>query len=222
MASAIGDLLSLAVIAAVSPLVVAAIILMATSGKGRTNGTAFVLGYFGFTLLFTGLLAWTGQESGADEEGSGASLTIGIIEILLGVLMLGLSYTNWRKRHETEMPRWLSALDRLTPAKALGLGVLLAGPISPKNLPILIAAAGRVAQSGLGVGQGAVVILVFALVASVALIIPWLISVLAPDRTERLLSGLRLFLIEHNAAIMTVLFLVLGAKMLGAGLADVF
>ncbi len=44
MIAVLADLLTLGVAVAISPLSIVAVILMATSGKGRTNGTAFILG----------------------------------------------------------------------------------------------------------------------------------------------------------------------------------
>ena len=38
------------------------------------------------------------------------------------------------------------------------------------------------------------------------------------DRATTILGGWRTFMTDHNAAIMIVLFVILGAKMLGSGI----
>ncbi len=71
----------------------------------------------------------------------------------------------------TEMPKWMSSIDTLTPGKSLGLGMLLAG-VNPKNLMLAIAAGTSLAQFGLATGDAAVSLVVFVAVASLTIIGP--------------------------------------------------
>lgn len=220
MLALLGDLLSLGVAIAISPLSIVAVILMATAGKGRTNGTAFILGSYTFAVLFLGLIAWFGRANGTDEIDSGPHITVDVIEMLLGVGLLALAIMEWRKRSDTEEPKWMSGLDSLNMWKAFGLGVLIAGPLSPKDLPLLIAAGGRISQAHLPADEVIGVIFIFAAIGIVGVVLPWLISVISPSRVEAMLSGLRHWLVANHAVIMTVLFIVLGFKLIGAGVAD--
>ena len=47
------------------------------------------------------------------------------------------------------MPKWMGGIDSLKPAKAFGLGVLLAG-VNPKNLTLAAAAGAGLAALGVG------------------------------------------------------------------------
>lgn len=112
MIAVLADLLTLGIAVAISPLSIVAVILMATSGKGRTNGTAFILGCYAWGILFVGVLVLIGRAAGADDPDSGPHITIDIIEIVLGVGLLVLAVLQWRGRssHETPggWPAWTS------------------------------------------------------------------------------------------------------------------
>ena len=70
------------------------------------------------------------------------------------MLLLLLGARNWRSRPvpgtQPEMPKWMTGVDALSPRKALGLGLLLAG-VNPKNLILAVGAATGLAQLVFGV-----------------------------------------------------------------------
>ncbi|WP_460772630.1 GAP family protein [Microbacterium sp. GXF7504] len=220
MIALLADLLTIGVAVAISPLAIVAVILMATSGKGRTNGTAFVLGCYTFAIVFVGLLVLLGRSSGADEVDSEANITVDVVEIVLGVGLLVLAAIQWRGRNHTGTPKWMAGLDGLTVLKAFLLGVIISGPLSPKDLPLLIAAGGRISQASLPTPEIVATILVFGLIGVLAVSVPWIISVVSPTKVEQRLSSTREWLVAHHAVIMTVLFLILGVKLIGSGVAD--
>jgi len=220
MLAVLADLLTLGVAVAISPLAIVAVILMATSGKGRTNGTAFILGSYAWAVVFVGLLVLFGRSSGAEEVDSGPHITIDVIEIVLGVALLVMAALQWRSRAVHRTPKWMESLDRLTIGKAFLVGVLIAGPLSPKDLPLLAAAGGRISQAPLAVEESVAVVLIFAAIGCLAVAVPWIVSVVAPNTVEVRLTGMRTWLVANHAVIMTVLFLILGVKLIGSGLAD--
>ncbi|MGP6172514.1 GAP family protein [Microbacterium sp. A204] len=216
----LADLLTIGIGIAISPLAIVAVILMATSGKGRTNGTAFVLGCYAFAVVFVGLCVLLGRSTGTEDTGSDANLTVDIVEIVLGVVLLVLAVLQWRNRNHTGTPKWMSAVDGLSIWQAFLAGVLISGPLSPKDLPLLIAAGGRVSQSRLPVQEIMIVILIFAFIGVLGVLIPWLISVISPSKVEARLSGVRDWLVANHAVIMMILFVILGAKLISSGIAD--
>lgn len=216
----LADLLTIAVAVAISPLAIVAVILMATSGKGRSNGTAFVLGCYVFMVAFVGALVLLGRSAGTEDPHSGPRYLVDVVEIVLGVALLVMAVLQWRRRSANHVPAWMSRLDGLTIVKAFLVGVLLSGPLSPKDLPLLIAAGGRISQARLPVEQIVAVIFIFAAIGVIAIAIPWLVSVIAPGRAEATLSRPRAWLVANHAVIVTVLFVILGFKLIGSGIAD--
>lgn len=114
----------------------------------------------------------------------------------------------------------MDSLDGLSLSKAFLVGVLIAGPLSPKDLPLLMAAGGRISQAALPAGEIVAVVLIFGVFGITAVAIPWFISVTSPSSVERRLSGLRTWLVSNHAVIMVVLFVILGFKLIGSGVAD--
>ena len=220
MLAVLGDLLTIAFGIAISPLAIVAVIIMATSGKGRSNGTAFVIGCYAFPVVFVAAIVFVGRATRAEDPRSGPHVFIDVLEIVLGMALLVLAVIQWRRRNNSDVPRWMSSIDHLTIIKAFILGILISGPLSPKDIPLLVAAGGRISQSVLPPNEVVAVILIFSAIGVAAVCIPWLISVISPDKVEVRLSGARRWLISNHGVIMMVLFLFLGAKLIGAGVLD--
>ena len=140
---------------------------------------------------------------------------------MLGVLLLLLAVRNWRNRPkpgtEAEMPKWMASVDALTPPKAFGLALLLAG-VNPKNLVLAIGAATGLARLGLSTTDVVVSLIVFVLVASLTILVPVLYYVLGGDSARTTLDELKDWLRVHNDAVMAVLFLVFGVHLIAKGL----
>ena len=220
MGAAIGQSLPVAVGVMVSPLPVVAVVLMLVSGHARANAFAFVLTWFVAIALLTGVVAFlAGTSAGTEEQ---PAIWVSVVKVVLGAGLLVLSVKNWRDRlladEEPPAPRWMSALDGFTPAKAAGLSVLLAD-VNPKNL-LLVLSGGAAIASAAGESTSAKVTatLVFAVVASIGVAAPLVIYLALGDRAGTVLQSLRTWLVHNNTAIMAVLLLVLGAKMVGDGI----
>jgi hypothetical protein len=159
--------------------------------------------------------------AGASEGGEPAAWT-GWLKLLLGVGSLLLAARQWRGRPaagaEPEMPKWMAGLDRMRPGGAFGLGALLSA-VNPKNGGLTIAAAASIAGAGLAGGEQAVVLAVFVLIGSVGVLAPLVLYLTAGERAAKTLSSWRIWAAAHNAAIMAVLFLVFGFKLVGDGIA---
>jgi hypothetical protein len=112
------------------------------------------------------------------------------------------------------MPTWMGAIDSFTPVKALGFAAILAGA-NPKNLLLAVAGAAVIAQTGISGAQQAVAYLIFALIGTVGVGTPVVIYLTLGERSQQLLARLKDWMSRHNAVIMSVLCLVIGAKLIG-------
>ena len=109
-----------------------------------------------------------------------------------------------------------------TPSKSLVVGAALSGA-NPKNLALTVAAAASIAQAGLDGGETVVAVAVFVVIGSLTVVGPVVWYLVGGDRAARPLASIKQFMSDHNAVIMMVVLLVLGAKLIGngiAGLAD--
>ena len=112
------------------------------------------------------------------------------------------------------MPSWMLAIDGFTWVKAAGAGFALTA-LNPKNVMLTAAAAAEIAEVGLPTSQEVAVLIVFVVLASAGVIAPLVVSIALGDRSQKLLDGLRGWMARYNAVIMTVLFLLIGAKLIG-------
>jgi threonine/homoserine/homoserine lactone efflux protein len=217
MGQAIGEILPLAVGVAISPVPIIAIVLMLGTPRARSNGLAFALGWVaGLTIVGGALLALA---SGNSQENDGGPETwVSIVKLVLGVLFLLLAARTWRSRpkagQEAAMPKWMQAIDTFTTGRSLVFGVLLSG-VNPKNLALTIAAATTIAQTGISGGESAGAMIVFILIGSLSILTPVFIYFALGTRAAVILDELKDWMAGHNAAIMAVLLLVLGAKLIG-------
>jgi threonine/homoserine/homoserine lactone efflux protein len=220
MAEAIGQVLSLGVGVALSPVPIIAVVLMLGTPQARSNGPAFVLGWVaGLAVAGTVILL---VSSGADASDEGDPATwVGILKIALGVLLLLVAARTWQVRprggREAELPKWMQTIDSFGAPKALGFGALLSG-VNPKNLLLTVGAAAAIAQTGIPAGEQAVALAVFIVVGTLGPGIPVAIYFSMGERAGRLLEGMKAWMGAHNAAIMAVLCLVIAAKLIGDGI----
>ena len=115
------------------------------------------------------------------------------------------------------MPKWMASVDTLSPAKAFGLAVLLAG-VNPKNLLLTAGAAASVAQLGISNGDAIVALAVFVIIASLTIAGPVVYYLVGGAKAKAELEELKGWLGANNAAVMTVLFLVLGVDLVAKGI----
>jgi threonine/homoserine/homoserine lactone efflux protein len=222
LTQAIGDMLPLAVAIAISPIPVIAVILMLGTPRARTNGPAFAVGWI-LGLLVVSVIVLV-VASGADEADSASADGVNWFTLGFGVIFIVLAGRQWRSRPKpgevAVMPKWMDAIDSFTPAKSFGLGIVLSA-VNPKNLVLTIAAAGSIAKAGLSSADAAIAVAVFVTIASLTVVGAVLYYLVAAERAAKPLASMKAFMAEHNAAIMCVVLLVLGAKLIGSGLAGV-
>jgi len=81
----------------------------------------------------------------------------------------------WRGRpgcgEDAPLPTWMTAIDHVTPVKALGLGVALSA-VNPKNLLLAGAAGVTISDGALGTGQQVAAVAVFTALAASTVLVP--------------------------------------------------
>jgi threonine/homoserine/homoserine lactone efflux protein len=90
---------------------------------------------------------------------------------------------------------------------------------NPKNLALTLAAAASIAEAGLDQADEAIAIVVFVALGSVTVAGAVLFYLVDAKRAARPLDAIKRFMSDNNAVIMMVVLLLLGAKLLGDGLA---
>ncbi len=219
MGSAIGAVLPLALGVALSPIPIIAVVLMLATPRGGVNGSSFLLGWLvGLSVVGTIVLLVSGEADGSD--GSAPATWVGVVSLLLGVALIVLAGLQWRRRPRggtVALPGWMASIDRFGPVKSAGLGLALSAA-NPKNLLITVGAAAAIAQTGVSAGGQAVALGLFVLLGTVGPGVPLAIYLGLGARSQRVLERLRGWMAAHNTAIMCVLLVVIGLKLLGDGI----
>jgi threonine/homoserine/homoserine lactone efflux protein len=222
LGQAVGDLLPSAVGVALSPIPIIAIILMLATPRARSNGLAFAAGWVVGLVAVSVVVLLVAND--ASDPNSTTSDGVNWVKIAIGVLFLALAVKQWRARprhgETAEMPKWMNTIDSFTAIKSAGLGVVLSA-LNPKNLALTLAAAASIAQADLSTGDATIAVAVFVVIASITVAGPVLWYVIAPRSAAKPLDAIKQFMADHNAVIMFVLFVVLGAKILGDGLGGI-
>ncbi len=220
MGQGISAVLTYAVGVAISPMPIIAVTLMLFSRRARVNGPMFLLGWVVALAVVSGVAYALADQANAATDTT-TSDTIAWGKIVLGVILLLLAARNWRHRPapgtEPEMPKWMAGIDAMEPGKAAGVGFLLAG-VNPKNLMLAAAAGAGLAQLGLATADAVGSLIVFVVIASLTIAGPVAYYLLGGDDAKTRLEGVKGWLATHNDAVMAVLFLVFGAKLIADGL----
>ena len=219
MNDVIGDLLPSAFAVALSPIPIVAVVLVLGAPKARTAGSAFALGWIA-GLLSVSVIVVLVLGAGGDPEGDDAGISW--FKVAIGILFLVMAANQWKKRpmdgQEPKTPKWMATIDTATPPRAAVLGAALSGA-NPKNLALTLAAAASIAEAGLDQADKAIAIGVFVALGSATVAGAVLFYLVDAKRAARPLEAIRRFMSDNNAVIMMVVLLLLGAKLLGDGLA---
>jgi len=220
MAQAIGQVLALGVGVALSPIPIIAVVAMLGTPRGRSNGTAFLLGWIGGLAVVGAVVLFVFGGADASEKGQPADW-LNVVKLVAGVLLLRLAFREWRKRpregKEPELPSWMRTLDRFTAGRAATIGAVLSGA-NPKNLLLTVGAASAIAQTGISTGRQAVALAVYVAVATLGVGLPVLAYFALGERSRRMLGELKSWMAANNATIVAVICLLIAAKLIGDGI----
>lgn len=205
---------------AVVPLqIIISLLLLKSPQQGLLKAIAYVTGMT-ITRLFQGLIfSFVIARAVATEASSGKSLVISTLLLVLGILLLIAAYKKWRQEEDPDdpPPKWLALLDNATPLKALKIGISLP-LIGPKLWVFTLSALATIAAAQLGQLISILSFLLFILLAESLLILPILIRILIPQRSQAILKKISTQLTDHSRPITITVSLIFGLWFLAAGI----
>jgi hypothetical protein len=218
MLSAFGQLLPIAVAAAVSSVPIMAMLVILLSPRRGQNAIPVLIGSVLGALLVLGLatLAAALIPQGRPRQ---AQSTIGVLEILIGGALVLLGVLTLRRRPdpgEGGTPKWAGALDSFGAGPSFGIGLAL--NFRPKGV-LLSAAAGLVLRSAsLGPEDSLALIVLYTGIATSTVTAPILATLFYPDRMEPRLQAGRDWMTSHGHVVTAVMMLVIAAVITVAGI----
>jgi hypothetical protein len=219
---AIGEILPLAVALAAGPLPVIAIMLILVSEDAKAKGVGFVFGRLtGLALIVAaGLVIFTLIDDPALAHRDHPRPGMSVARIVIGVLLIGLAYRMWRRRNEPARPSALTRrVDGLTAKSSVGLG-LLVSVVDPASISLGFLSGVDIAAARLPVPAAVLVAAAFVAVSTVTITVPLAAYLAGGQAVRDRLVGVKAWLQSNEKAVMMVLFLLIGAMLIGRGIRD--
>lgn len=218
---ALGDVVPLAMAIGLSPFAIVTVVVLLLADGGRPKAALFTLGWI-LTVTAITLVAVLVVDGAEDSDPVATENGIDVLQIVVGVAFWGLAWKSWRARPEPgEVSREAKMLDkmgRISSVGALGFG-LLQGVVVIKNIPLALAAGARLGEADLGGGQEAIAVIIFGVLASAGMIVLVVAAAVAGQRLDEPIASLKQWLEDNMATIGIVVMLLIGAVLVGSGLA---
>jgi hypothetical protein len=218
LSSAVGESLPMAIGVALSPVPVAAVIIIMLTAKARTNAPAFMLGWLtGIITVGLAVFIVPGIETSSGEP----TTMSGYIKIALGIALFALAAKQWKTRpkegEEILPPKFFNGLDQFGFVKSALTGFVLAA-VSPKNTVLTVAGAAIIDSSSLGPSSQLIALLIFAAVAGSSVVVPVSGYFMFRQRAEVIFRKWKDWLIQNNATISIVMLIIFATLLIGDGI----
>lgn len=216
---ALSQIVAFGIAAGLSPIPIVGVVLMLGTPRAKANSLAFAASWVA-SIFACGTII-TLASSGTGAAGSEGDTGTVVWKVVVGVLLVLLGLRYWRQRprggEEAKTPKWMETVDRFDAARsaalAFGLSIL-----NPKNLLLVISAAGAVSSAGLSSGDEILAIAIFTAIATIGVAAPIAIFFAMGARSADLLARLKGWMTANNAPIMAVICALLGAYLIVKGL----
>ena len=212
------ELLPYIIGSAVVPIqVIISLLLLKSRSQGLLKAIAYVAGMT-ITRLLQGLL-FGAVLVGTPHASNDKALIVPTLLLVLGILLLITAYKKWSGENDADAPppRWLSAIDQVSPLKALGIGLGLP-LIAAKLWVFTLSAIATISAANLGQPSSAILFLLFIVLAESLLIIPIMLRILIPKRSQSLLTQMSNWLERNNRSIVISVSLIFGLWFVYSGI----
>ena len=222
MGPVIGELLPLSLGIAISPMPIMATTVMLLSPKARGTSVGFLVGWVAGIAVMVALFAFLSSLLPALGPHSPWGV-VGVVEILLGLVLLGLAVRTWQSRPRSSdrvaVPRWVRAIDSLTLWRALAIGFVYSA-FRPKNLLLSFAAGVVIGSASLPLVPSVVSGSVFLVIAASTIATPVVAFFSGAPRVTSSLEELREWLMRNVSTITATALVFLGVLLIGMGVAQ--
>jgi hypothetical protein len=211
-----------ALVAATSPLALASVLVVLTSGRGRLNGSAFAISFVVGQATFC-IVALAFGTLSVPDRGERLPILQALVTIALGGALLAAAAYVRRHRgapqRSTPNPRteaFRTRLSTLRPTTALGTGFVL-GVGGPKRIGVTLIVTATITASGLSEVYESALAVVYVLLATVLVWVPVVLCVVFGRRAAEWLTRVQAWISTHKvpltfypAAVLGVILVVDG------------
>jgi hypothetical protein len=209
------------IVAAFSPTVLLATLVVLGSGRGRLNGLVFLIAFLlGQSLAY--LVAFLIGSAITFGDNVAGNVTAAL-EVVGGIALVAIA---WQRREEPlekveSTPRSQTLLARLShvrPAVSFGVGMPLG--VGVKRLVITFLAAATVASADLGDGEDLALGLLYIAIASVVVWCPVLVYLILGSRSDSLVAASKEWITANERRLLVGSAFALGLFLILDGIAE--
>ena len=210
--------LALAIVASAAPIIAVVVLMMGDNGLFKAF--TFVTGWFLGSLIVLSAALLLGLA--APEDPAVWSFWL---KVVLGLLLLVLAVQKIRAQSAQDLdgappeePAWMAGLTGISGGKSLLLGATLSGA-NPKNLALGLAAGSTIVVSGVSEAEQWTVAIIFAVIASLGLLVPFIGYLIRGEKADARLEQLKSWMTRNSDGIAIVILIIFGLKLLVDGVA---
>jgi uncharacterized membrane protein (DUF2068 family) len=213
--SVLPGLIPLALVISLSPLSIIPAVLVLQAPRPRPASLAFLAGWLLNLAVLTAIsIAASGLLGGLHKAPTWASW----LRVVLGSVLIVFGIYRWLTRHgHGESPAWMRSFATITPVRAGVTGAVLA-VVRLEVLVCCLAVGFDIGSKGLSVAGQCICAAFFVVVAASSVAIPILAYAVAGHRLDDGLTRLKDWMDRHNAALLAVVLIVIGAMVLYNGI----
>jgi Sap, sulfolipid-1-addressing protein len=204
-----------ALVAATSPLALAATLAVLRSKRGRINGAAFAIGFL-VTQAAVCLLAFVFDAASLAQREDSQHTLGSFLALGFGIaLLVTAAYLHRHPRHHEQRPlgprtqAMMTRLEQLTLGAALGTGAAL-GFGGPKRLSITVLGAATISAADLPIDQELGLVALYVLMATVLVWIPVVLFIVFGTRATDWMNAAQEWAYAHEQPLTFYPSLVLG------------
>lgn len=203
---------------AAAPWAIFALMILLLTPRSMANAHAFMFGWY-MGLLVVGILIMSSP--GLMTESGEPSRLMGWIRLGMAAVLLIFSLLLIRKlprnKEQRNIPPWIEKVNAFGFYQSALTGFLLS-TLNVKNSSMVVVGAAFLARQGLGFWQELISLLLFCLIASIGILIPYVIFILFRRDAERVFGQIKIWILKNRVLILLVILLVFGAISLYKGI----
>lgn len=219
MGIVITEFIPLMIGAALVPVWIIIVLLLLQSEGGLLKAVAFVGGQMLVRLAQGLVFGFVFGASKAADTKEGSAIIVSTLLLVLGILLLITAFLKWRKQEDPDAPppKWMTMFNSVSVGRAflLSVGLML---IAAKQWVFTLGALGVISEAQLASPENIIAYLIFVLGAQLLVLIPIVVSAVAPKQSTRFLASTSEWLERNNRMIVVVVSVVFGAYFIFKGL----
>ena len=210
--------LALAIVASAAPII--AIVVLMMGDRGLAKALTFLIGWFLGSLIVLAAALLLGLAAPDDPAtwSLWLKLVLGLLLIVLAIKKIRAQRANSSENDAAAEPKWMAGLTTISGGKSLLLGAALSG-LNPKNLALGLAAGSTIVASGISEGEQWFTAVIFAVIASLGLLVPFLGYLIRGEKADANLEKLKSWMTQNSDGITIVILVIFGVKLFADGAA---